>query len=77
MHTKFYVCTHPEHNGVMEIFPQEDFKEARRVDDRYRILVVTASKGAALEFVQEAIGAALVIDPQLEHLKQDIQELYL
>lgn len=77
MAERYYVCVHPEHHSSMEIFEKEEFREARRVDDRYRVLLVTASKGAALEFVQEVLAEALKIDPELEHLKEDIRELYL
>ena len=68
----YYVCTHPNHHGSMEIFSEEDYKEACRIDDGYHVLL-----RAALEFVQEVILQALAMDPKLQDLKKDIQELYL
>ncbi|MFR8087595.1 MAG: hypothetical protein ACLU6B_03745 [Lachnospirales bacterium] len=73
----YYVCTHPNHHGSMEIFSEEDYKEACRIDDGYHVLLRAASRQAALEFVQEVILQALAMDPKLQDLKKDIQELYL
>ena len=68
---------HPEHSNAMEIFERQDFREARRLDNRYRILTVFPSRAQALDFVMEVLSRALTIDPELNHLKEDIQELYL
>ncbi len=73
----YYVCTHPGHHGSMEIFSEEDYEEACRIDDGYHVLLKAASRQAALEYVQEVILQALAIDPELQDLKKDIQELYL
>lgn len=77
MKERYYVCAHPEHVGAMEIFAREDFREARRIDKRYQVLQITASREAALLFVQDAVAQALILDPRLESLKEDIRELYL
>ncbi len=73
----YYVCTHFDHHGSMEIFSEEDYEEACRIDDGYHVLLNAASRQAALEFVQEVILEALQIDPELRDLKKDIRELYL
>lgn len=77
MAERYYVCFHPEHAGTMEIFSHEDYREARRIDRRYQVLQKTASKEAALFFVQDVIAQALILDPELKNLKEDIRELYL
>lgn len=74
---RYYVCFHPEHAGAMEIFSHEDYREARRIDRRYQVLQKTASKEAALFFAQDVIAQALILDPELKNLKEDIRELYL
>ena len=61
----------------MEIFSHEDYREARRIDRRYQVLQKTASKEAALFFVQDVIAQALILDPELKNLKEYIRELYL
>lgn len=46
-------------------------------DRRYQVLQKTASKEAALFFAQDVIAQALILDPELKNLKEDIRELYL
>ncbi len=77
MREQYYVCVHPEHSNAMEIFERQDFREARRLDNRYRILTAFPSRALAMDFVIEVLSKALTIDPELNHLKKDIQELYL
>ena len=43
----YYVCTHPGHHGSMEIFSEEDYEEACRIDDGYHVLLKAASRQAA------------------------------
>ena len=71
-----YVCVPPEHASVLEIFTGDQLKKTLEVDENYRIVMVTASREDALRFVEEAVEKALGRDPELSHLKQDVEALY-
>ena len=71
-----YVCIHPEHESILEIFTGDQLQKTLEVDERYRIVMVTASREDAMHFVQEAVKKALDKDPELARLKQDVEVLY-
>ncbi|MBQ7063381.1 MAG: hypothetical protein IJM90_00610 [Firmicutes bacterium] len=73
---RYYVCTHPDHSSVLEIFSGANLERVLEYDKRYKMVMTTADREDALHFVEEVVRAALERDPELAHFKRDVEALY-
>jgi len=77
MKTDHYViCTHPEHNSVLEIMTKHEFRKMVKLDPKYECLSRVESKEMALYSVWKALQEMAQGKEDFSQIKQKMKAWY-
>ena len=72
----YWICRHPEHPCILEIFEAAELKKADKMEGGYVPIANADTYEAALERVQSILMEVYQRDPQMTDIKAQIKELY-
>ena len=72
----YWICRHPEHPGILEIFEAKELKKAQNMEGGYVLIAQADTYEAAVERVQSIMTEVWHRDPHMKDIKAQIAELY-
>lgn len=72
----YWICRHPEHPCLLEIFEAAELEKSQRMEGGYVLIAQADTYEAAIERVQSILMEVYRRDPQMKNIKAQIQELY-
>lgn len=72
----YWICRHPDHPGVMEIFEAAELKKFQKAEGGYILLAQTDTYDAAVERVISILMEVYRRDSSMQNIQEQIRQIY-